>query len=44
MGVSGGGGDPLLALVVEVEAVEAKRLTLVSLGNASWFEAEPGGG
>jgi hypothetical protein len=27
IGVSGGGGEPLLARVVEVEAVDAKRFT-----------------
>ena len=32
MGVSGGGGDPRLARVVEVEAVEANRLTLLAAG------------
>lgn len=31
IGVSGGGGEPLLALVVEFEAVEANRLTPGSL-------------
>lgn len=31
MGVSGGGGEPRLALVVEFEAVEANRLTPESL-------------
>lgn len=28
MGVSGGGGEPLVALVVDVEAVESMRLIL----------------
>ena len=40
MGVSGGGGDPRLAFVVDVEAVEAKRFTPLSMGilrKFSWF-------
>jgi hypothetical protein len=32
IGVSGGGGEPRLALVVEVEAVDGKRFTLFSAG------------
>lgn len=49
MGVSGGGGEPLWALVVEVEAVELKRLmeegslTLSRL-KASAVEFADGGG
>jgi hypothetical protein len=39
MGVSGGGGDPRLARVVELEAVEEKRLM-----GAARFAAPPGGG
>jgi hypothetical protein len=52
MGVSGGGGDPRLARVVDVLAVEANRLTELSFGilKVSGFEAfssafdAPGGG
>lgn len=32
MGVSGGGGDPRVALVVEVEAVEANRFIALAVG------------
>ena len=39
MGVSGGGGDPRLARVVELEAVDEKR----PIG-AARFAAPPGGG
>jgi hypothetical protein len=38
MGVSGGGGEPLLALVVEFEAVDGKRF-IPSDGMARWFES-----
>lgn len=32
MGVSGGGGDPRVALVVDVEAVEEKRFIALGVG------------
>lgn len=32
MGVSGGGGDPRVALVVDVEAVEEKRFIVLGVG------------
>jgi len=49
IGVSGGGGEPLWALVVEVEAVELMRLMeegsrMFNLLNASAVEPADGGG
>lgn len=55
IGVSGGGGDPRLAFVVDVDAVEGKRFTPGSGASkcpeavVSWFTipgalAPPGGG
>ena len=47
VGVSGGGGEPRLARVVEVEAVDAKRLMLDSWLPEFWRdepEVPPGGG
>lgn len=35
MGVSGGGGDPRWAFVVDVEAVESSRLTPTEFGTCS---------
>ena len=48
-GVSGGGGEPLVALVVDVEAVELMRLMedgslILSLFNASAVDEAEGGG
>ena len=45
-GVSGGGGEPRLARVVELEAVDAKRLTLFWLSDVllELLDAPPGGG
>lgn len=40
MGVSGGGGDPLVALVVEVEAVEAN-LFISFLGVGDRIDGAP---
>lgn len=47
IGVSGGGGEPLCALVVEVEAVELNLLTPLGFGIlrlGPGGEEEPGGG
>lgn len=51
MGVSGGGGEPRCALVVEVDAVELSLLIEVGFGEASLLEVAgpvedepPGGG
>jgi hypothetical protein len=49
MGVSGGGGDPRCALVVDVDAVELTRLIvdgsrIFSLLSASAVDAVDGGG
>lgn len=41
MGVSGGGGDPRVALVVEVDAVEANRFIALAVG-AIMFEFSVG--
>jgi hypothetical protein len=50
-GVSGGGGEPLWALVVDVEAVELRRLIpdgsrweLRWLGSVTLGDLAPGGG
>ena len=44
MGVSGGGGEPRLARVVEFDAVELKRFTAAWSGALKLFELSPGGG
>ena len=50
-GVSGGGGEPLVARVVDVEAVELYRLTVLGIGACSMlfdgsgpFELDADGG
>ena len=46
IGVSGGGGDPRWALVVDTDEVEPSLLTPDEFGTLSWFWAstDPGGG
>lgn len=45
MGVSGGGGEPLCAFVVDVDAVELRRLMPLGLGifSAGSGDLGPGG-